>query len=43
VQHLIAKITLQSGETLGSSADEKIAIKLSKGKFVDGETLKLSL
>jgi hypothetical protein len=36
-------VTLKSGETLGSSADEKISITASKGKFVDGVTLKLGV
>jgi len=36
-------VTLQSGETVGHTADEKVSITASKGKFVEGETLKLGL
>lgn len=36
-------VTLKSGETLGYTADQKIKIIMSKGKFVEGQTLKLEL
>ena len=35
-------VTFQDGQTCGLSQEEKIAISISKGKFVDGETLKLA-
>ena len=35
-------VTLGDGQTCGLSEGEKIAISISKGKFVDGETLKLA-
>jgi hypothetical protein len=35
-------VTFQDGQTCGLSEEEKIAISISKGKFVDGETLKLA-
>lgn len=36
-------ITLKTGETIGFSAEQKIAITSSKGKFVEGESLKLEI
>ncbi|WP_207534866.1 DUF4261 domain-containing protein [Desertivirga arenae] len=38
---LTADVTLKDGETLGPSAEEKIEISLSEGKFVEGQSLKL--
>lgn len=35
-------VAFQDGQTVGGSEEEKIAISLSKGKFVDGDTLKLA-
>ena len=35
-------VTFQDGQTCGLSEEEKIAISVSKGKFVDGDTLKLA-
>jgi hypothetical protein len=35
-------VTFRDGQTLGVTEDEKIPILLSKGKFVDGDTFKLS-
>jgi hypothetical protein len=34
-------VTFKDGETCGLSADEMIAIRLSPGKFVEGDSLKL--
>lgn len=36
-----SNITFKSGETLGYTAEQKIKITLSKGLFVEGQTLKL--
>lgn len=36
-------VILQDGETVGFSAEQKIKISPSKGKFLEGETLKLAL
>lgn len=35
-------ITFRDGETCGSSAEERIAITLSPGRFIEGESLKLA-
>jgi hypothetical protein len=35
-------VTFGDGQTVGGSEDEKIAISLSKGKFVEGDTFKLA-
>jgi len=35
-------VTFQDGQTCGLSEEEKIVISVSKGQFVDGETLKLA-
>ena len=35
-------VTFKDGQTCGLSAGEKIAISLSKGKFIEGETFKLA-
>jgi hypothetical protein len=35
-------VTFQDGQTVGGSEDEKIAIKSSKGQFVEGVTFKLA-
>lgn len=40
---LVGDITLKHGETLGPNAEEKIKITLSKGEFVEGESLKLAV
>lgn len=34
-------VTLKDGETIGMSADQKLKISLSKGKFLEGKTLKI--
>lgn len=34
-------VTFEDGQTCGISEDEKISIKLSKGKFLEGDTFKL--
>lgn len=36
-------VTLRSGETLGYTNDQKIKITSSKGKFIEGESLKLEM
>ena len=36
-------ITLKNGETIGLTADQKAPIKLSKGQFVEGQSLKLEI
>jgi len=36
-------VVFQHGETLGYTAEQKIAITSSKGVFVEGETLKLAM
>lgn len=36
-------VLLQDGETIGFSADQKIKITVSQGRFLDGETLKLEI
>lgn len=36
-------ITLKSGETLGYTVDQKIAVTLSKGEFIDGQSFKLKM
>jgi hypothetical protein len=36
-------IILKNGETIGLTADQKIPIKLSKGQFVEGKSLKLEI
>jgi hypothetical protein len=38
-----SNVTLNSGETLGYTANQKINITLSKGQFVEGQSLKLAL
>jgi hypothetical protein len=38
-----SNITLKNGETIGITADQKIPIKLSKGQFVEGQSLKLEI
>jgi hypothetical protein len=35
-------VTFEDGQTIGGSEDEKIAISFSKGKFVEGDSFKLS-
>lgn len=37
-----SNVTLRNGETVGFSADQKIKITESKGKFLEGQTLKLA-
>jgi hypothetical protein len=36
-------VTLKAGETVGSSADERVNITSSKGVYLDGETLKFEV
>ncbi|OJX49643.1 MAG: hypothetical protein BGO88_15540 [Flavobacterium sp. 38-13] len=38
-----SNVTFKSGETLGYTAEQKIKITQSKGKFVEGESFKLEL
>lgn len=38
-----SNVTFKDGETLGYTADQKIKITLSKGQFVDGQSLKLEM
>lgn len=38
-----SNVTFKNGETLGYTANQKIKITLSKGQFVDGQTLKLEM
>lgn len=43
VSHYViaSDVTLNSGETVGSTADQKLKIERSKGKYLAGETLKI--
>ncbi len=43
VSHYViaSDVTLNSGETVGSTADQKLKIERSKGKYLPGETLKI--
>ncbi|WP_268223912.1 DUF4261 domain-containing protein, partial [Sinomicrobium oceani] len=34
-------VTLKDGETIGISAEQKLKISESKGKFLEGKTLKI--
>ncbi|MDN3583699.1 DUF4261 domain-containing protein [Mucilaginibacter flavus] len=36
-------ITLKNGETIGLTADQKISVIVSKGRFVEGQSIKLKL
>lgn len=36
-------VTLRDGETLGYTADQKVRISSSKGKFIEGDSLKLEM
>jgi hypothetical protein len=38
---LDSEVTLKNGETLGISAEQKLKISLSKGKYLEGKTLKI--
>lgn len=38
-----SNVTFKSGETLGYTAEQKVKIKLSKGYFVEGDSLKLEM
>jgi Domain of unknown function (DUF4261) len=38
---LDSDVTLKNGETLGISAEQKLKISLSKGKYLEGKTLKI--
>ncbi|RYY99328.1 MAG: DUF4261 domain-containing protein [Chitinophagaceae bacterium] len=40
---IVNDVALRNGETLGYTADQKIRITLSEGRFVEGETLKLAM
>lgn len=40
---IASDVTLLSGETLGYTSDQKIKITSSKGKFIEGESLKLEM
>lgn len=39
---LASDVVLKHGETIGATADEKLRITVSKGVYVDGNTLKIS-
>ena len=39
---LLLNVEFKSGETCGTTAEEKVKIKLSKGEFVEGESFKLA-
>jgi hypothetical protein len=38
-----SNVIFKNGQTLGYTTEQKIKITKSKGKFVDGETLKLEM
>ena len=38
---LTYNVTLNDGETIGMSAEQKLRISESKGKFLEGKTLKI--
>jgi hypothetical protein len=38
-----ANVALKNGETIGITAEQKIQITLSKGQFVEGQSIKLSI
>lgn len=38
---LESNVSLKDGETIGMSADQKLKIRKSKGKYIEGETLKI--
>lgn len=42
VHYILANnITLKDGETIGSSAEQKIKVSVSNGKYIEGKTLKI--
>ncbi|WMX15946.1 DUF4261 domain-containing protein [Aureispira sp. CCB-E] len=44
VNYVVAQdVVLQDGETIGFSAEQKIAIRVSEGRFLEGNTIKLEL
>lgn len=40
---ITSDVTLKSGETIGLSQEQKIPVMISKGRFVEGESIKLTL
>ena len=38
---LVSNVTLKNGETIGFTEDQKLKITISKGKFIDGKTIKV--
>lgn len=38
---LISNVTLKDGETIGFSEEQKLKISISKGKYIDGKTMKI--
>ncbi|MFC5537704.1 DUF4261 domain-containing protein [Rhodocytophaga aerolata] len=43
VHYVISQdVSLQDGETIGLSAEQKLKIIQSKGKFLEGQTLKIA-
>ena len=44
ITHYVLKndVTFKDGQTCGLSEKERIPISISKGKFVDGDTIKLA-
>jgi hypothetical protein len=39
---LISDVTLKDGETIGFTEEQKLKITISKGKFIDGKTIKVA-
>lgn len=38
---LVSDVTLKDGETIGFTEEQKLKISISKGKFIDGKTIKV--
>ena len=38
---LVSDVTLKNGETIGFTEEQKLKITISKGKFIDGKTIKV--
>lgn len=38
---LVSDVTLKDGETIGFTEEQKLKISISKGKFIDGKTIKI--
>ena len=39
---LLSDVTLKNGETIGFTAEQKLKITISKGKFINGKTIKVA-